>query len=225
VDVSKTTTGVNVTASQFETLPTARNFQQLTTLAPGVTLEMGDHDTRFATSPNVGRLIGPREQLHHRRPVGHRPALRHLRDQPHDELRAGGPGDDGRLRRRVRPLDGGVFNVVTKSGGNSFHGDVFTYYRNKDWSPDQVVRRRNKETTTFFNGDSNVDFGASLGGPIVKDKLWFFAAADPTRRTSYIGGSVTAARPLRAPARSTTPTPTSSPASSRSRPAPTTRWC
>src|SRR4029453_16380831 len=89
---------------------------------------------------------------------------------------------------------GGVLKLGTKSGGNSFHGDVFTYYRNKDWSPDQVVRRRNKETTTYFNGDSNVDFGASLGGPIVKDKLWFFAAAAPTRRTTYIGGWVRGAQ-------------------------------
>jgi hypothetical protein len=86
---------------------------------------------------------------------------------------------------------GGVFNVVTKSGSNAFHGDVFSYYRNRDWSPDQVVRRRNKETTTYFNGDTNADFGASLGGPLVKDKLWFFLAADPTRRTTYIGGAVT----------------------------------
>jgi len=191
VDVTRTTTGVNVTASQFETLPTARNFQQLTTLAPGVTLEMGDHDTRFATSPNVGASSAPENNyiidgLSATDPrfgtSGTNLTMNFVQEV---QVMTGGYGAEyGRST-------GGVFNVVTKSGGNTFHGDVFTYYRNKDWSPDQVVRRRNKETTTFFNGDSNVDFGASLGGPIVKDKLWFFAAADPTRRTTYIGGSVT----------------------------------
>jgi outer membrane receptor protein involved in Fe transport len=191
VDVSKTTTGVNVTASQFETLPTARNFQQLTTLAPGVTLEMGDHDTRFATSPNVGASSAPENNyiidgLSATDPrfgtSGTNLTMNFVQEV---QVMTGGYGAEyGRST-------GGVFNVVTKSGGNTFHGDVFTYYRNKDWSPDQVVRRRNKETTTFFNGDTNLDFGASLGGPIVKDKLWFFLAADPTRRTTYIGGSVT----------------------------------
>ena len=45
---------MNITSQQFETLPTARNFQQLTTMAPSVTLEMGDHDRRFENSPTVG---------------------------------------------------------------------------------------------------------------------------------------------------------------------------
>ena len=44
VDVRQTSTGINITSEQFETLPTARNFQQLTAMAPSVTLEMGDHD-------------------------------------------------------------------------------------------------------------------------------------------------------------------------------------
>ena len=189
--MTKTTTGVNVTASQFETLPTARTFQQLTTLAPGVTLEMGDHDTRFATSPNVGASSAPENNyiidgLSATDPrfgtSGTNLTMNFVQEV---QVMTGGYGAEyGRST-------GGVFNVVTKSGGNDFHGDVFTYYRNKDWSPNDVVRRRNKETTTFFNGDTNADFGASLGGPIVRDKLWFFLAADPTRRTTYIGGAVT----------------------------------
>ena len=166
---------------------------------------MGDHDTRFATSPNVGASSAPENNYIIDGLSVDRPALRHLGHEPDHELRAGGPGDDRRLPRRVWPLDGRRLQRRDEVRRQRFHGDVFTYYRNKDWSPDQVVRRRNKETTTFFNGDSKLDFGASLGGPIVQDKLWFFAAADPTRRTSYIGGSVDR-RPGRSehPARSTT---------------------
>jgi outer membrane receptor protein involved in Fe transport len=188
VDVTKTTTGVNVTADQFETLPTARTFQQLTTLAPGVTMEMGDHDSRFANSPNVGSSSAPENNyiidgLSATDPrfgtSGTNLTMNFVQEV---QVMTGGYGAEyGRST-------GGVFNVVTKSGGNDFHGDAFTYYRNKSFSPDNVVRRANKQTTTYFNGDNNLDFGASLGGPIVKDKLWFFAAADPTRRTTYIGG-------------------------------------
>jgi len=189
VDVTKTTTGVNVTASQFESLPTARNFQQLTTLAPGVTLEMGDHDARFANSPNVGSSSAPENNyiidgLSATDPrfgtSGTNLTMNFVQEV---QVMTGGYGAEyGRST-------GGVFNVVTKSGGNSFHGDVFSYYRNKDWTNDDVVRRNTKGTTIFFNRDTNADFGASLGGPLMKDKLWFFVAGDPTRRKTYIGGA------------------------------------
>jgi outer membrane receptor protein involved in Fe transport len=190
VDVTKTTTGVNITASQFESLPTARSFQQLTTLAPGVTMEMGDHDDQFANSPSVGSSSAPENNyvidgLSATDPrygtSGTNLTMNFVQEV---QVMTGGYGAEyGRST-------GGVFNVVTKSGGNRFDGDVFAYYRNRGWSPDNVVRRANKQTTTLFNGDTNADFGGSLGGPIVKDKLWFFAAVDPTRRTTYIGGVV-----------------------------------
>jgi hypothetical protein len=54
VDVSSTSGGVNITSNLFETLPSARGFQQLTAIAPGVALDMGDHDRRFSDSPTVG---------------------------------------------------------------------------------------------------------------------------------------------------------------------------
>ena len=86
---------------------------------------------------------------------------------------------------------GGVFNVVTKSGGNDFHGDVFAYYRNKNWSPDDVVRRRNKETTDVLQRRHERRLRRVARRPDgASDKLWFFVAADPTRRTTYIGGAV-----------------------------------
>ena len=37
---------------------------------------------------------------------------------------------------------GGVFNVITKSGGNPFHGDVFNYNRSKSWTDADLERRR-----------------------------------------------------------------------------------
>src|SRR5688500_10719799 len=59
VDVSSTSGGVNITSSLFETLPSARGFQQLTAMAPGVSLDMGDHDRRFSDSPTVGGSSAP----------------------------------------------------------------------------------------------------------------------------------------------------------------------
>jgi hypothetical protein len=66
---------------------------------------------------------------------------------------------------------GGQINLVTKSGSNSWHGSAYEYHRNTVW-----------EANDFFNARNNIpvpklirnQFGASLGGPVIKDKLFFF---------------------------------------------------
>jgi len=70
---------------------------------------------------------------------------------------------------------GGVLNLVTKSGGNQFSGSVDLRYRNEDlmsagdhFDPDQ-----NPVKQSYFD--------AAVGGPIVRDKLWFFVSAGAVR--------------------------------------------
>src|SRR6267143_333209 len=68
----------------------------------------------------------------------------------------------------------GAVNAVTKSGTNEFHGDVFEFVRN------QVFNARNAFSPTR-NGLKRNQFGGVLGGPIVKNKLFFFAGDQATR--------------------------------------------
>jgi outer membrane receptor protein involved in Fe transport len=188
VDVRQTSVGVNITSQLFETLPTTRNFQQLTTMAPSVTLEMGDHDRRFETSPTVGASSAPENNyiidgLSVTDPrYGTSGANLTMNFVQEVQVLTGG------YQAEYGRSTGGVFNVITKSGSNAFHGDLFNYYRNRDWTPDSVERRRNKELVTFANQTTSYDFGGSLGGPLMRDKLWFFGAIDPTRSTTYLGG-------------------------------------
>jgi len=65
---------------------------------------------------------------------------------------------------------GAVVNVVTKSGTNDLHGSVFEFFRNN------VMDARNyfNDTTLPQNPFHNNQFGGSLGGPIIKDKTFFF---------------------------------------------------
>ena len=192
VDVGQTSTGLNITSDLFATLPSARGFQQLTTMAPGVTLEMGDHDAlgRFENSPNVAASSAPENNYV-------------IDGLSVTDPRYGTSGANLTMNfiQEVQVLTGGyqaefgrstgaVFNVITKSGGNQFHGNVFNYDRNKDWTPDNMERRKNKELVTFANRISSYDFGGSLGGPIVKDKVWFFGAFGPIRQTTYLGGQL-----------------------------------
>ncbi|MBC7362134.1 MAG: TonB-dependent receptor [Candidatus Aminicenantes bacterium] len=72
---------------------------------------------------------------------------------------------------------GGVFvNVVTKSGGNTFSGQVQAYYTNKDLAqvlfPDSKLKAMKIGKPSFDL--YNLDTSGILGGPIIKDKLWFF---------------------------------------------------
>lgn len=192
VDTSQTTTGLNITADLFQTLPSARGFQQLTTIAPGVTLEMGDHDSlgRFENSPNVAASSAPENNYV-------------IDGLSVTDPRYGTSGANLTMNyvQEVQVLTGGyqaeygrstgaVFNVITKSGGNDFHGNVFNYNRNENFTPDNVERRRNKELVTFANRVASYDVGGSIGGPIARDKVWFFGAAGPIRQTTHLGGQL-----------------------------------
>lgn len=70
---------------------------------------------------------------------------------------------------------GGSINVVTKSGTNDFHGTAFWFFRNKNLTANDAFDR---EPTDFTQNQ----FGGNVGGPIVRDRLFFFTAVDVQRR-------------------------------------------
>ena len=80
---------------------------------------------------------------------------------------------------------GAVVNVVTKSGTNAFHGDVYDFLRNK------VLNARGYFDTTKPAFIMN-QFGGTLGGPIKKDRTFFFASYEGLRRHRGISGDTVA---------------------------------
>src|SRR6185295_10238618 len=83
---------------------------------------------------------------------------------------------------------GGVINAITKSGTNEFHGSGFFYDRNNKWgarNPNTFISRLVNgvsERQAFKPKDVRYQFGGTIGGPIVKDKLFFFFSYDEQRR-------------------------------------------
>ncbi len=83
---------------------------------------------------------------------------------------------------------GGVVNAVTKSGTNEFHGDVFYFQRNNKWgarNPRSFLTQNVGGVFTpvaFKPVDVRHQFGGTIGGPIVKDKAFFFFSYDEQRR-------------------------------------------
>jgi Carboxypeptidase regulatory-like domain/TonB dependent receptor len=71
---------------------------------------------------------------------------------------------------------GGVVNIITRSGSNDFHGDVYGYLRNRKF---QAV---NPFSTTSNPAYTRVQGGVAFGGPIKKDKTYYYFAYETTRR-------------------------------------------
>ena len=75
---------------------------------------------------------------------------------------------------------GGILETSTRSGSNEFHGSVFA-----NWAPGTLEGARTPVRAGDVTGGSGTslknlgDFGGTLGGPLVKDKLWFFAGVAP----------------------------------------------
>jgi len=83
---------------------------------------------------------------------------------------------------------GALINVITKSGGNKFHGSVFEFYRDRGMNAYDPIAKQNAvingTIATLRKSDFHFNqFGGSLGGPIVKDKAFFFFNYDGQRNT------------------------------------------
>lgn len=74
---------------------------------------------------------------------------------------------------------GGQISFITKSGGNNFHGSVFEYLRNDFFDGRNYFAPRGSLTKLRLN-----QFGASIGGPILKDRLFFFGSYEGLRQTT-----------------------------------------
>ncbi len=95
----------------------------------------------------------------------------------------GPPGNDASM-----PSPGAQVNMVVKSGGNQFHGDFYQDFENSSLqgsniSADQFAKGAGTGTRITGYHDTN----GTIGGPIKKDKLWFFGSV----RHQYIGTTVT----------------------------------
>jgi hypothetical protein len=72
---------------------------------------------------------------------------------------------------------GGIVNQITKSGTNAFHGDLFEFNRNNFFNARDYFLPDNQDKQTFKRNQ----FGGTVGGPLKKDKLFFFLAYQATR--------------------------------------------
>src|SRR2546426_4061867 len=186
VETSTPTLGQVITAQQVADLPlNGRNFVQLATLTPGTTQE---------TNPNSFFNGGPSSEVSTRGSFslsvgGSRPSSTDwlLDGNDNNELTAGGiaivPSIDAIQEFKVLTYNysaqygtraGPTVLLSTKAGGNKFHGSLFEFLRNTSLDAKSFFAQK----TEKFNLNQ---FGGSLGGPIIKDKTFFFVDYEAKR--------------------------------------------
>jgi hypothetical protein len=163
-----------------ETLPVMRDYRSLTLLLPHSTVKYANEEANLAGATGVENryFIDGIETTDPARGVsGTRLPYNFVKEI---ELRTGG------YEAEYRSSLGGILNIITPSGGNTFSGQIFGFFANNQFSGQRLAAYEPPD-----GGYSQYDFGISLSGPLVRDKLWYFAAYNPSfeREEVYLPGS------------------------------------
>ena len=186
IDVGSTRTGVTVDTDLVRNIAVvrpgskgaaARSFEALAELAPGATTDAYGISLNGTTSPENGFLVDGLS-------TGN-PAIGVLGSPISVEFIQEVNVITGGFMPEFGRSTGGVITAVTKSGSNEFRGSLFSNITPGAFeaSPTRVITAGSVITTDQRLWNMG-DFGGDLGGPIIKDKLWFYVGVAPsfTRR-------------------------------------------
>jgi carboxypeptidase family protein len=183
VDTTSTQLGAVMNSVAVSELPlNTRDTYQLLQLQPGVQSQLGSNLFTGSNDPGVVSVNGGRGRANNYQVNGgsandvfvNLPAIQPSPDAI-EEFRIITNTFDAEFGRN----SGAVVNVVTKSGTNNLHGDFYEFFRNK------VLNSRNFFDTTKGDFKQN-QFGATLGGPIKKDKTFIFGSYEGRRIVSGV---------------------------------------
>ncbi len=187
VDTTSSSLTANYSADFIKNLPTQRNFYDIMTVAPDVSLAAEDTDRIIAGGSNVQSNNWFIDGIETTAPETGTAWIYVNPDaiQEVQVMHIGAPAEYGNML-------GAALNVVTKSGSNQFRGGVNAY-----WFDDSLVDSNinfDSEFPEYHQGEFS-DITAILGGPIVKDRLWFFASYEYWRDNHTFPGSDPAVNP------------------------------
>jgi Carboxypeptidase regulatory-like domain len=189
LQTESTATGDSLTAEKLSSIPlNGRNFASLTMLIPGA----------ISTSPNAMNTSGRAQGS------GSRPQVNGNREQTNNFLLDGIDNNDsidnrigyqpnvdalqevkvitGNGSSEFGNVGGAIVNATLKGGTNQFHGNVFEFLRNQKLDANGFFANRSKAPRAPLR--RNI-FGGTLGGPVVKNKAFFFVDYEGTeQRTS-----------------------------------------
>ena len=169
LDPTASSIGENLAAEMFESLPIERDFRSVISMLPLANASYLGDATNIAGATGVENMYfidGNNTTDPFRGMMSTNLPYNFIKEI---EVKQGGyEAEFGRAM-------GGIINVVTYSGSNTFHANAFAYLTGSGLAGDPRTAISNTQVENF----SMYDVGLSLSGPIIRDKLWYFASYNP----------------------------------------------
>lgn len=168
----------NISQEQIRVLPqTDRNFLSFAALAPGVRYNDSETDKSFSSGASPASQVNvfiDGVSLKNKLREGGIAGQQNSRGNAFGQLAV----QEFRVitqnyKAEYEQAGAAVITAVTKSGTNEFHGEIFGQYTDRSLTQKSFIDRRDGEPKPAFE---RKQYGASLGGPIIRDKLFFFLA-------------------------------------------------
>lgn len=168
----------NISQQQIRSLPqTDRNFLSFAALAPGVRYKDSETDKGFTSGASTASQVNvfiDGVSLKNKLREGGVAGQQNSRGNPFGQLAV----QEFRVltqnyKAEYEQAGAAVITAITKSGTNEFHGEVFGQYTDKGLTQTSYLDKRAGRAEPDFE---RKQYGISLGGPIIKDRLFFFGA-------------------------------------------------
>ncbi|MFZ2492201.1 MAG: TonB-dependent receptor [Thermoanaerobaculia bacterium] len=181
VDVTQSAVATNISSATIEALPKGRDFTSVVTQAASANenIKSGGISIDGATALENRFVVDGVDTTN---PLEGGSGKRVITDVV-DEVQIKSAG----YAAEFGGATGGVINVITKTGTNSFGGSLTGWVRDRGWngaerpSLEQSASGLAAEYITYKEDDQSiVEPGVTLGGPILRDRIWFFGAFHPT---------------------------------------------
>ncbi|HEX8446522.1 MAG TPA: TonB-dependent receptor [Sphingomonas sp.] len=198
VETKTSEVATNVSAQQIQSLPqTDRNFLSFAQLAPGVRYNDSDTNKGFQSGASNAAQVNvfiDGVSLKNNVLSGGIVGQQDSRGNPFAQLAV----QEFRVltqnyKAEYEQAAAALVTAITKSGTNEFHGEAFAAYQDKSMTEKSVILKRQGLPEPAYK---RKQYGVSLGGPIIKDKLFFFGAYegnDQDRASTVILGNRTPA--------------------------------
>jgi Carboxypeptidase regulatory-like domain/TonB dependent receptor len=180
LDPSKTEVSALVNQQQIMNLPiNGRRADQFTLLSPGVVPDATSGEVAFHGVPSGNLFLLDGVDITQQwfiQNAGGEALLSNISMDAVQEFRTELLGYSAEFGRGA----GGVVNLLTKSGTNQFHGTGFWFFRNRTLNATDLFSKLNGKA--YNPPEFRHQYGGTVGGPVIKDKLFFFSSYEGTTR-------------------------------------------
>lgn len=168
----------NVTQQQINNLPQiSRNFLNFAALAPGLRVTEDDTERTISAGGQTAQAINVFIDGQNRKSLINDGGVAGQDDSRGTPFPQGAVQEfrviSQNFKAEYEQAGSAIITAVTRSGTNEFHGDVFAYYQDPGWIAQDVISERRGDAKAPLK---RIQYGASLGGPIIQDRLHFFGA-------------------------------------------------